>query len=79
MRFTYFTTWIVTGNIITSYIDFKQAWVPIITNSSVIGINPPNAMGKNISESALSPIIVEVIARREKYLPWVVIFILPMM
>ena len=75
----YLTTWMVTGKIITSYKDFKQAWVTTIINSSYTGINPPNAIGKNRSESALSPIRVEVIALREKCFPWLAIFILLMM
>ena len=42
-------------------------------------IMPPNAIGKKITESMLSPATVDTIARNEKYLPLWMIFILLMM
>ena len=48
-----FTTRMVTGSIITSYMDFSTIWVHIISSNSCHAIMPPNATGKNISESAV--------------------------
>ena len=61
-----FTTRMVTGSIITSYMDFSTIWVHIISSNSCHAIMPPNATGKNISESAVSPTTVDQMARAEK-------------
>ena len=50
----------------------------IITSSSGQAISPPNAMGKKISESAVSPTTVDQMARAEKLRPPLATFILLM-
>ena len=67
---------IVRGRTSISYAVFRTTCQIISAGNASRGIIPPNASGKNISESDVSPMIELMMARWENFFPFVLIFIL---